>query len=359
MEQQRWRYVPELDAVRAVAITFVVLFHFLPTVFRGGRMGVTVFFVLSGYLITGLLSTEFANRGAVDRPAFYLRRFLRLYPLLVLAVLTVLVVSPLTGHAPFSTSRMYFAAGASLLYLNDLGLAASHYTAWLDPTWSLAVEEQFYLLWPLLLILGLTRWTPRTCGRLCLIGTAAFAVIDVVSWRALGDPATQFVIGSVMPLLLGCGAALARPKVPLWTVWPAAIVLVVLLLVMGESHMYYGPQQVAALAAGVGILALAEHGLAAMRHPALIWLGRRSYALYLIHAIFNEGLANAWPSLSTGLRAAIAIPASLLAAEVACRVVERPFLVLKQRFTKVPGEPTVWVTPSAAQGNPVNAGLSS
>lgn len=150
---QRFAYRPYLDGVRGVAVLLVVLCHVFPGVFdSAGHLGVQIFFVLSGYLITALLITEYKRHGSLDLPRFYLRRALRLVPALLVTitiyVLMSVFVNPENVSVPVTVARVAF----GLFYLVDF----SNALGWGGATvlfhlWTLSVEEQFYLLWPLTL----------------------------------------------------------------------------------------------------------------------------------------------------------------------------------------------------------------
>src|SRR5690606_11647941 len=169
-------YRPELDGLRGVAALVVVLFHCRVPGFGGGFLGVDVFFVLSGFLITSILLAEHAGTGGIALGRFYWRRALRLYPALLLTLAGYLSVAPLLwpGH-PHGTEALL--AG---LYLAVYSIPLSDYPDYLKHTWSLAVEEQFYLLYPLALILCLRRMSPAELAKWLVI-----AVAVAVAWRLL------------------------------------------------------------------------------------------------------------------------------------------------------------------------------
>jgi peptidoglycan/LPS O-acetylase OafA/YrhL len=334
-----WVYKPELDGLRALAMLAVVAFHYEHRI-KGGYLGVTVFFVLSGYLITGLLRTERENRGSVDLPAFYARRALRLFPALIVVVIGTLILATVTGHQEVSTLRLYEGAGASLLYINDFVLAIGHPTVWLDPTWSLGVEEQFYLIWPILLIVALRELPAAMIGRLSIGLACAAGALYVVIRPGLGFGWTYFSpVGSVMPLLLGCGLSFVAPRVPRWLAAAAGALLVILVFAApsGESvASWRGPQQLAAIAAAIVIAYLAGSGMKLMRSGGLVWLGRRSYGIYLIHVVVLEALINGVPGIPGAAHNLIGLPVTLVLAGLSYRFVEQPFLRRKTRFSRTP-----------------------
>jgi peptidoglycan/LPS O-acetylase OafA/YrhL len=344
---RRWIYRPELDGLRAQAMLAVVGFHYLPDHVPGGYLGVTVFFGLSGSLITGLLTTEQRNHGRIDLRAFYARRALRLYPGLIAVVAGVLITAAITGHAGIPDSRLYQAAGASLLYINDFALAAGHaahhFTGWLDATWSLGVEEQFYLPWPVILILAL-RWMPSaTIGRYCAALAIAAGLLTVVLRIWLPYSIVYYSpIGSIMPLLLGCALSFHRPRVPGWLGGAAGIALVALVLAGPAPQSrasWFGAQQLAALAGITLVAYLVGPGWALMRARVLVWLGRRSYGIYLIHAAVFWALVNLLPTARGSEYALIGVPVSIALAAASYRWIEEPFLRRKRRFARADSPP--------------------
>ena len=191
-----WSHVPALDGVRALAVTAVLVFHARPDWLPGGFLGVDAFFVLSGYLITGLLLAEAGTRGSVRLGAFWARRARRLLP----ALLVLLVVVALVGREVLPRAEL---AGLRLDALAALGYVANwrmifrgggYFAVTAPPsplqhTWSLAIEEQFYLVWPLLVVLALRvrRWRGLLLAG-CVAGVAASAVAGALLYHPGRDP---------------------------------------------------------------------------------------------------------------------------------------------------------------------------
>src|ERR1700710_2781147 len=153
----------------------------MTTVRYGGVVGVTVFFVLSGYLISSILLAEHAATGRINLRAFYTRRALRLFPALALLIVALPFLQKLVADPPL-TYRYVRWAGSAALYLGDFVRAGGGTLGPLDHTWSLAVEEQFYLVWPLVL-LALLHWA-RGDARKLLHGVAGLAVASA-GWTVL------------------------------------------------------------------------------------------------------------------------------------------------------------------------------
>ena len=333
---RRLGHVPALDGIRGVAILLVLGVHSHSLV-PGGGLGVDLFFVLSGFLITSLLLGEWGVTGAIDLRAFYRRRALRLLPALIVMLVAYSVVASLlhVQHAPSGAllGLTYTFNGAAAWFgFQALGL---------DHLWSLAAEEQFYLLWPPILCLALAR---RINPRLLALGLA-LAVLAFASWRAelvLHGAWGQRLHGPdarVDPIVLGCLAGVVYTfgfvrRVPnllayFWLLVAATMVAAVW-VETPEVHNIVGIP-LFSLGAAVVLLgvALEPNRLLARWLAArpLCYLGRVSYGLYLWHVpVF---VAIGWKA---------GIPASLAIAALSYRFVERPFLRRKRRYSPTVGK---------------------
>lgn len=291
----RSAYRPDIDALRAVAVLAVVLFHVEAPFFQGGFVGVDVFFVISGYLITRLLQAEIAATGRLDLWAFYLRRIRRLLPAMVAttgltAVAAMVVLTPerlrsfgaALLHSQLSLSNFYF-------YLNSGYFDPTAGTNALLHTWSLSVEEQFYLLWPLILLV---------VGRRATLATVCMAGLGIVSlagaqWAVAASPQAAFFLMPFRVFEFACGAALVGMRQ-----WPSesrhvanAVYVGGLVLIAGPIGFYSEHTAfpgVAALVPCVGTmccLVSAERASVARAvavRPVLV-VGVVSYSLYLVH----------------------------------------------------------------------------
>ncbi|HET8601463.1 MAG TPA: acyltransferase family protein [Segeticoccus sp.] len=297
-----------LDGLRALAILGVLVYHLRSDSLPGGYLGVDVFFVVSGFLITTLLLRELRDRGRLDLPHFWLRRARRLLPALVLVVVCSIVL----GFAVGDDLLVHIArqtVGALTFSNNWVEIAAgSSYFAHTSPLlfmnfWSLAVEEQFYLFWPLALalILALARSTAVRV-RIALLLAAASALAMAVIFQVGGD-ATRVYYGTDTHLFgLMIGAALAftwaAPERPLESRrWQrvrmpvAAVSLVGLLALMRvldqpSGFTFRGGILLASLlTAGLIAALLGPDSLLrrALDLPPLVWVGQRSYGIYLWH----------------------------------------------------------------------------
>jgi peptidoglycan/LPS O-acetylase OafA/YrhL len=287
-------YRPSLDGVRAVAIVLVMAEHAQVGLARAGGLGVDVFFVLSGFLITGLLAAEHQRAGRIRFGAFYLRRATRLYPALLALVTVGAAVVAAEQDTPLRTLvKAGLIAGA---YLTDL-FTFGHSSAWAlwGHTWSLAVEEHFYLLWPPVLLLLLHRGSLRTARRWALAGAVVGALVAVVSAvpGPAGPPSIYFQPQThAGGLLLGCAVALV-PHRPLWTrrLAAPALALLLLLVVASPSPVHARYFEVSLPLVWVLTAAL----LVGLEHPSrtaalLGWnpwrlVGLVSYGLYLYHQV--------------------------------------------------------------------------
>ena len=232
------RYVPALDGLRALAVMLVFLYHRhrLP----GGWVGVDIFFVLSGYLITSILITEQETTGVISLSRFYMRRACRLLPALVIVVCVAVAISVCFHYQRRDTA---IDAAAALLYVADYRYALmDHQGTVLGHTWSLSIEEQFYFLWPLLLVVLLTKRSPRVAliVTLGLIFVVAVWRVFLVATRSQPFSRVYFAFDTrVDELLIGCALAIWRTRVTvvsrfLRRLWPA-VVLFLAAVVLKES----------------------------------------------------------------------------------------------------------------------------
>jgi peptidoglycan/LPS O-acetylase OafA/YrhL len=335
-------YLPGLDGLRALAVIAVLLYHAELAWMPGGFLGVEVFFVISGYLITALLLTEWRRLGRVDLKAFWLARARRLLPALYLLLVVTLAYAVV--FLPEEVAGLREDVFAALGYVTNWYLVLgqeSYFEAIGRPSllkhlWSLAVEEQFYLLWPPLLAVGLSfgavRWRGRRVLFVALAGAAASALLMAVLYRPEVDPsriyfgtdtrATGLLVGATLAFLWapwraaltprgarGCSAADRRLRLQRvqrrsrlrrrwgWTSpmfldiagFAALGVLVILCLSLGEFEplLYRGGLASVALATAVVIMASVHPytrlGKGLLESRPLRWIGLRSYGIYLWH----------------------------------------------------------------------------
>jgi peptidoglycan/LPS O-acetylase OafA/YrhL len=359
---------PDLQGLRAAAILLVLLAHAEVPFFAGGFIGVDVFFVLSGYLITGLLARELERSGGISLAGFYARRLKRLLPALAVMLAASYGIASLllsnaelvaqTASGPFAatwTSNVYFAFRA-VGYFEELASRDLFLH-----TWSLGVEEQFYLVWPLLLLLlfrlGRFRENAEAGGSGALRQglTVAFALSLAASvyWTFSAPPAAfylmpsriwQFALGALVHYTSESGRAgeigltSRRDRVLTWTTLLTGLALIFGSAFALHPGLPYPGYWAVVPSLGAALVIAAGRGLSDGRggplaHPALVWLGDRSYSLYLWHwPVLAVGFSLGLPtqaSLSLGL-----VLVSLLAAILSYRIVEHPFW--KGRYSHAP-----------------------
>ena len=180
------RYIPALDGLRTLAVVAVVLYHLNLTWAQGGLLGVTIFFVLSGYLITRLLLNEVAKTGRIDLKSFWIRRIRRLVPAVVTVVFVTCALCTIFNHVMLTKMRPDILP--SLLFFNNwwqIAQNVSYFNALGDPSplthfWSLAIEEQFYLIWPPLLFAMVSMHVSKPNTRRVVLGLAAVSALAMM-----------------------------------------------------------------------------------------------------------------------------------------------------------------------------------
>ncbi|MDP1794463.1 MAG: acyltransferase [Acidimicrobiales bacterium] len=335
---QRLRYVPQLDGLRALAAGVVVLHHIPMQVGVGGYIGVDVFFVLSGFLITKILRSEVLETGAVSLREFYARRLRRLTPALILLALVVVQAYLVIGVAPDKDET----ALGGLLAVTYAGSWAKAFgvstLGWLAHTWSLSVEEHFYLFWPLLV----RRFAKKSVDAL-LVATGSLFALSSALWvtgvargwsieRLAFAPDTRakdILAGCILALVLERGLAAKRP--PAWT-GAASLTLLAAwaVFVPQESALYRVGWPIVLMAAAVAAWSLVSNDTSrvsrALANRRLVWVGKRSYGIYLWHyplTILNSAVVSSPGPVRLGVAVATTSTAVALAAW-SYRFVEQP-----------------------------------
>ncbi|WP_214741897.1 acyltransferase family protein [Exiguobacterium sp. s48] len=342
-------YMPGLDGLRTFAVLAVILYHLNVPYISGGFLGVDVFFVLSGYLITGILLREWTKTGTIDLKTFYVARFRRLLPALVLMLSVVMTYVTLFDRSLLDTVRQD--SLAALAYVNNwwyIFHEVSYFESFGKPSplqnlWSLSIEEQFYAVWPLFLLVGLA-FRKRL---LQLVATLLFVSAAWMAFRYVpeADPSRVYYGTDTRLFGLLMGAVLAfgwRPDA-FKEVIPSigrhvlnvtggisliGIVFIISHVNAYDAFLYYGGFLLVAFLSALLIAAVA--------HPATIWsrlfgsawlrvIGTRTYGIYLWHypvIILStplERLGTFSPLLSVGQ-----VALTLLIAELSYRFVETP-----------------------------------
>ncbi len=351
------RYMPGLDGLRALAVLAVIAYHLGLGWAPGGLLGVGVFFTLSGYLITDLLLAQWAT-GRLRLADFWLRRARRLLPALFLMLIVVVVWVSAADRSQLSDVRGQ--VGAAAVYVSNWWQISQHlsYFARFGPPsplshlWSLAVEEQFYIFWPWLLLLGVhfvrerkrpVSVRPRLAGVTLALALAS-AIEMAVLYHPTFDPSRVYdgTDTRAFGLLIGAALAMVWPSRLLTTRVTAgarrildglgAVGLVTILLLVWRTNQYSAfPYQGGMVLLSVATLLL----VAALCHPAtrlgkafgwgpLRWLGVRSYGIYLWHEPIIVLTTPAPNSGVNALRAALQVGASVAVAALSWRYVEEP-----------------------------------
>jgi peptidoglycan/LPS O-acetylase OafA/YrhL len=350
-------YVPSLDGLRGVAIAAVMVFHSTArngSLLPGGFIGVDVFFVLSGFLITVLLAHEFDRHGAISFRRFYMRRALRLLPALAVMLAVFNLYSLLALPREVATRNAVDSAIALFYSANWTRALGWRRPDLLGHTWSLSIEEQYYLLWPVALVLLLRAVRSRRalvailalaaagCWFLRVYLVAGGASIDRV-YNGLDTRADALLWGSALGVAYASGLLRPMSASLRWTRWGTVIAIGSAVLGLGAIAALADWRSLAlydwVLASTALICALIIRRLVTsdscplkklLELPGLVWMGGISYGLYLWHyPIFRllqgSGYGERWVmTLGTLL--------TLSAASLSYYYVERPLLRLKSRY---------------------------
>lgn len=285
-------YIPALDGLRAIAVMLVLFTHANFFLGSNGFLGVDMFFVISGFLITTLLLEENNKKNKISLKAFYIRRTLRLFPALYILCLLVFAYAIFFKHGDDKIS-IFQEVYSSLLYVNNI----SWYWDWgkegllLGHTWSLAIEEQFYLIWPWFILLALRYKFLRTLTLGLIIFILAFKILYITG--NVSELVKSLIYESIY---IGCLTALIRWLLNINFKIPdfVALILVGIILILGllpikfykEIHNLYG-QTIIAIFTSFIILIITNNpeGFTSklLSTPSMVWIGKISYGLYLWH----------------------------------------------------------------------------
>jgi peptidoglycan/LPS O-acetylase OafA/YrhL len=354
------KYLPWMDGLRAVAILAVMGTHTIHIfgwpVLVGGNLGVDIFFVLSGFLITSTLLREWDVHGNISFKNFYARRFLRLFPahFLLLAVLSIFSDFLFSSGEASATRN---AIPLSFFYVSDFAIAFfdNYSLGALKHTWSLAVEEQFYLVWPPLLGFMLSRFWGRKSILVVLVAIViAIAVYRAILWDGYQSiPRIYYSFDARCDsLLLGCVASLAvrrslappflkRSSLDSPLLLPASLGFFIVASFFLSSYdslfMYLGGFTV--ISASVAMLIYLQRtrltgGLeVVLSQPILVWVGKISYGLYLWHypvykAVSMISIAWYWQLI-------VAVGLTFIISFLSYNLIEKNFIKLNQRFRRI------------------------
>lgn len=348
------RYITGLDGIRAIAVIMVLAYHLKLALFKSGFLGVTVFFVLSGYLITGILISEVEEEGTIDLKNFWLRRIRRLVPAVMSMAVVIIFVSAVVNRVIFTKGCKDFLA--SVLGFNNwwqIFNKVSYFEAAGVPSpfthcWSLAIETQFYLIYPLILLgiykLAKSRGEGRAKRGLLFAGvTLLLALISVILMIVLFNPqqdasrvyygtdtrAFSLLFGALLAILWDYRMVPRRLSASVNMVLGSvsfAVLLVMTIAINGSSNFWYrGGQFVGTILTVLVIYAVSGRKTLLSRllsHPVLKWIGDRSYSIYLWHypiiLLISKGIkASWWITL-------IELVLSVVLAELSYRFIETP-----------------------------------
>lgn len=348
------RYITGLDGIRAIAVIMVLAYHLKLALFKSGFLGVTVFFVLSGYLITGILISEVEEEGTIDLKNFWLRRIRRLVPAVMSMAVVIIFVSAVVNRIIFTKGCKDFLA--SVLGFNNwwqIFNKVSYFEAAGVPSpfthcWSLAIETQFYLIYPLILLgiykLAKSRGEGRAKRGLLFAGvTLLLALISVILMIVLFNPqqdasrvyygtdtrAFSLLFGALLAILWDYRMVPRRLSASVNMVLGSvsfAVLLVMTIAINGSSNFWYrGGQFVGTILTVLVIYTVLGRKTWLSRflsNPVLKWIGDRSYSIYLWHypiiLLISKGIkASWWITL-------IEIVLSVVLAELSYRFIETP-----------------------------------
>ena len=334
---------PDIEGLRAIAILLVVACHCGVPRFAGGFVGVDIFFVLSGYLITEILSRELRETSRIDFTAFYARRARRLLPLSALVLLTTGLLSSAI-YTPQELALTARAVRAASLYVSNIYFdrSASDYFAPsvegnpLLHTWSLGVEEQFYLIWPALILLAgvRARRATRTLWILSAVAVVSLACCIAATWIAptfafyeLPARAWEFAAGGILALLPGKASRTHSPVVAVGASIGLSLIFGSAILLRGGEDfpgwLALSPVLGTLLVLYAGAVAPGRGFSAALGSAPLQFIGARSYGWYLWHWPFLLGAEILMPGIGLPGKVGTAL-ASLAVSAVTFRLIEQP-----------------------------------
>ncbi|HAM15518.1 MAG TPA: hypothetical protein DCP91_06630, partial [Eggerthellaceae bacterium] len=349
------RYIPAIDGLRAFAVFAVIFYHMGAPFAQGGLLGVTVFFVISGYLITGLLTAEWESTRTINLPQFWLRRIRRLFPaiftviLVMAAVFTIFSPLLLTKMRPDILPGLFWFQNwwyilRDISYFDAVGAPSP-----LTHFWSLAIEEQFYLIWPIILLGVFKAGMGRTgVRRACLVLAVVSAVAMAVLYVPQGDPSRVYygTDTRAFSLLIGAWLSFAWPgaqlteegtrNVPAASIRALDIagiaaflgIVAMCVFISGYSDfMYYGGLVLCSALSAVVIAVLAHPRSMFARVAQLkpfVWIGQRSYGMYLWHYPIIELLQPRNATMLPWWIYLVEIALTVLVAHVSYELIETP-----------------------------------
>jgi len=360
-------YLPGLDGIRTIAVGAVVAYHLQVPFFDGGLLGVSVFFTLSGFLITSLLIQEFERSGSVGLKAFWMRRARRLLPALLLMLPVVVVTTAIARPEKLiGTARQAFCALLYVANWTTIARGDDYFQRFsgpgpLDHLWSLAIEEQFYIMWPLLVVALLAlalrarlKWgrAPLAVVTVLLAAASTLAIVHLYDPHAMNNTrAYEGTDARAASLLVGALAAMALPfdrvaqlssrpwRIALEVVGALGLAGVIACIAFTNeySSFLYRGGELALAAATVALAIAASHpgtlvarglGIAPLR-----WIGARSYGIYLWHLPVVAFMPSSVLADRPVLRGAVQALLIVLLAAASFRLIEDP--IRRHAFARV------------------------
>jgi peptidoglycan/LPS O-acetylase OafA/YrhL len=339
------KHYNQIDGLRAVAVIPVMIVHCWPTALPGAGVGVDLFFVISGFVITNLLLTEFSETQSISIKNFYIRRALRIMPALLsvcFAVSAFIVSLAVFEHsvAPLSKLAIVIAALSSTMnWARAFDITGG---SLLGHSWSLSIEEQFYLVWPLTLLFFLK----RNISKSKLLAGVILTILFIITWRALllGDNAnfsrvTNGTDTRADEIIIGCSLALSgvqssRTWIAKFWFIPMLALLACMTFSRYDDPLLYQTGYLVVMFSSAWLVLLARDESTAymnfLQTKLFLWIGRRSYSLYLWHFPIIVGLNML--GFNGAFWGAVCFIGSFFIADASYRLIERPALYLKDRL---------------------------
>ena len=321
MRNLQERFINGLDGLRAIAVIMVVGYHLKLPIFKGGVLGVTIFFVISGFLITRLLLQELDSSNKIDLKNFWIKRFKRIWPALILMIMVTIIVCAIFNRVLFTKAARDFVSslfGFNNWYqiFNDI----SYFDNGGAPSpllhcWSLAIETQFYIIFPLIIIL-INKINKDKYKEVLSVVTGVLIVISTILMALLFDPtgdptrvyygldtrAFSLLIGALLAIITNFNFSLKKVINDIIGIVSLVVICIFVYKLAGyDSFLYYGGYVIVSILTALVILSiLRKNSLLSkvLSFPVLDWLGKLSYSIYLWHypviILISGGIKSSW-----------------------------------------------------------------
>lgn len=347
------RYITGFDGIRALAVIGVICYHLLPTSMQGGFLGVPIFFVVSGYLITDLLLQEWNQNNDISIKGFYQRRIHRLYPALVAMIFTTTAYITLFQRSLLTHIRAVITTNLTYVYnWYEIMHHQSYFDKFGTPSpfthlWSLSIEGQFYFIWPIVLLLALKLVKDKKKIGLGVLVAAAFSALLMAGLYHPGNDPSRVYYGTdtrMFSILLGAALAFIWPSVRLKKnlekshritldvvgVSALFLILVMFMTMSGEDPFVYRGGMLLFSIISIFFVATVAHPGAdlnrLMTNKLFTWIGKRSYGIYIyqypVMVFYESAVKNVGDH--PWINAIIEITIILLISEFSYRFIEYP-----------------------------------